>query len=360
MKPSRRKTRSLTLLALLLLPTLLAAEEEWTRLELSLHESGVLYGASSELEDPGPGEVGRYGPEQLFDFDPYTAWSEGAPGDGVGEAIYLSLEPGATALGMRNGFARSDRLFEANNRPRFLRVTPIGALNLQGFATEYFTVYDGKPLAPSARLPLEDRRTPQRVELPYDWTRLEEAMARLLASDEVAEMRFPQAREMGVGPEAPIPMSYRYVLKIEIAGIYEGSRWSDCCIADLWPDYGPVEAVEVSDDGAGLLAFTEAGYEIEVYRDEQSVLEVSAVSPESEWATVVASPREAGRGRVYTEHRLISAATGKELTQTLIGEPAPLLLGFEPGDGAPRVLVGEPEETRAVRCELYPFNEAPR
>lgn len=68
----------------------------------------------------------------------------------------------------------------------------------------------------------------------------------------------------------------------------------------------------------------------------------------------------AGNGRVYTECRLTNAATGKELTESLIPAPAPLLLGFEPGDGAPRLLVGDPTETRSVRCELYPFNEAPR
>jgi len=360
MEPKRGDRCFLIILLLSLLPGILSAQEGWSRLELSLHESGILYGASSELEDPGPGEHGRYGPEQLLDFDPYTAWSEGAPGSGLGEVIYISLEPGTTALGLRNGFARSQRLFEANNRPQFLKVTPIGAINLEGFATEYFTLFDGKPLAPSVRLPLEDRRTPQRVELPFDWSRLEAAMHDLLESDEVRQMRFPQAREMGAGPEAPVPMNSRYILKLEVNGVYEGNRWADCCIADLWPDYGPVNAVDVSDDETGLVAYTEAGYGIEVYQDENAILEIAAVSPESEWVVMVASPREMGRGRVATDYRLINVATGKDLTETLVGESSPLLLGFESGDEAPRVLVGGGRGTRSARCELYPFNEAPR
>jgi hypothetical protein len=121
-----------------------------------------------------------------------------------------------------------------------------------------------------------------------------------------------------------------------------------------------VEAVEVTEDGAGLLVYTEAGYAVEVYREEESVLQMAAVSPEAEWAVLVASPREAGSGRVSTEYRLINSATGKELTDELIEKPAPMLLGFEPGEGAPRVLVGDAGKTAEVHCELYPLNEAPR
>lgn len=336
---------------------LFGQEGDWTRLELQLHESGVLYGATSELEDPGPGTLGRYGPERLFDRDPATAWSEGIPGDGVGEAIYLAVEPGTLALGLRNGFSRNERLFEVNNRPRFLKITPIGALNLEGFATEHYTVYDGKPLAPSARLPLEDRRTPQRIELPFSWERLEREMNSLLRSESVKEMRFPQAREMGLGPEAPIPLASRYVLKIEIESVYHGSRWADSCIAELWPDYGPIAAVSVTEEGSALVSFTEAGYAPVVYRKENAIFDVAATSPEEEWVILTAAPREAGEGRVETRYLLINASTGHELTEEITGVPYPLLLGFEPG---PRVLVGEPGATEEYFCELYPFNEAAR
>ncbi len=362
MKRRRRANAAAILLFTILfaIPLAGAQEGDWLRLELRRHSSGVLYGATSELEDPGPGAWGQYGPERLFDRDPGTAWSEGVPGDGLGEAIYVAVEPGTVALGFRSGFARNDRLFEANNRPRFLRLTLIGALNLEGFATEYATVYDGKALVPTARIPLEDRRTAQRAELPFNWDRLEEGMASFLESEEVREMRFPQAREMGLGPEAPIPMDWQYVLRIEIESVYHGDRWADTCIAELWPDYGPVAAVSVSEDGSALISSTEAGYEPVVYRNDELVMELAATSPEAEWVILTAVARGAQEGRRESEYLLVNSSTGHELTEEITGSAYPLLLGFEPGRRGPRVLVGEPGETKSFLCELYPFNEATR
>ncbi|QJE96306.1 NADase-type glycan-binding domain-containing protein [Luteolibacter luteus] len=77
--------------------------------------------ASSTL--PPEGEH-RYDASLLKDTYQKGAWSEGAEGPGIGE--WLELKPAVAkpvvAIGITPGFATSDELFKANNRPRRILV----------------------------------------------------------------------------------------------------------------------------------------------------------------------------------------------------------------------------------------------
>lgn len=74
-----------------------------------------------------------YGAENVFDDDPATSWVEGAPGAGIGESIELLLSAWTAGgklegsyeiaeIAMINGYAASESLYYANNRPKRVRV----------------------------------------------------------------------------------------------------------------------------------------------------------------------------------------------------------------------------------------------
>jgi hypothetical protein len=77
--------------------------------------------ASSTLP---PSKAGDYRPERAVDGDPKTAWCEGALGPGVGQSLTLSFNPpmAVTALTILPGYGKSPEVFQANARPRRVRI----------------------------------------------------------------------------------------------------------------------------------------------------------------------------------------------------------------------------------------------
>jgi hypothetical protein len=88
---------------------------------------GTSASASSTL--PPEGRF-SYQPSRAVDLDPATAWCEGVPGDGVGEAITVRLKsaaaPGPSCeildFGLVPGFARDEKAFQANGRVTKVRI----------------------------------------------------------------------------------------------------------------------------------------------------------------------------------------------------------------------------------------------
>ena len=82
---------------------------------------------SSVLESLGPLS---YGPKNLYDGDPSTAWVEGARGHGIGEWVTFRFE---YSMAFRyfwivNGYAKSGDLFRKNGRVRELLVEAAGGV----------------------------------------------------------------------------------------------------------------------------------------------------------------------------------------------------------------------------------------
>lgn len=82
---------------------------------------------SSVLESVGPLS---YGPKNLYDRDPSTAWVEGARGHGIGECVTFRFE---NPMAFRhfwivNGYAKSGDLFRKNGRVRELLVEAAGGV----------------------------------------------------------------------------------------------------------------------------------------------------------------------------------------------------------------------------------------
>ncbi len=60
----------------------------------------------------------KYGPENLADEDPKTAWVEGVEGDGIGETIVVRFNQpeDVKEIGFRNGYTKNNDIFAKNNR----------------------------------------------------------------------------------------------------------------------------------------------------------------------------------------------------------------------------------------------------
>lgn len=67
----------------------------------------------------------RYDPENLRQWYPHTAWAEGVPGDGIGEALTLTLDKPAPVSGIAiyNGYVKTRELYLKNNRVAEFKVT---------------------------------------------------------------------------------------------------------------------------------------------------------------------------------------------------------------------------------------------
>lgn len=83
---------------------------------------------STSLTETIRGEPVTYGPENLSGWDITRPWVEGAPGDGIGETLYLTTRTPAAGIVIFSGFVDPQNLdlYYANARPRALTVAVEG------------------------------------------------------------------------------------------------------------------------------------------------------------------------------------------------------------------------------------------
>lgn len=77
---------------------------------------------SSRLPDTGGAE---YGPGNLVDHNPATAWLEGAPGNGIGEWVSLTFDHAMkfSRIFINSGYCKSEDVLLKNSAPRTIRIT---------------------------------------------------------------------------------------------------------------------------------------------------------------------------------------------------------------------------------------------
>ena len=121
-----------------------------------------------------------YGPMNLDDWNPATAWCEGRPDDGVGETIEIRFEwpQKISTIKITDGYVKSAKSFQENNRVKSLRLSAEGLPDFEA------------TLADSAR---------------------------------EQKIRFPR----------PVKTSW---VKLTIGGVYKGTKYSDTCLSDVWAD----------------------------------------------------------------------------------------------------------------------------
>jgi hypothetical protein len=190
-----------------------------------------------------------YPPDQLFDGETGSAWVEGAPGTGVGETVTFVTDRAVSALEFVNGFARTERLYLRNGRPRRLRVTMIAAFTAPGLVSE-LDVHRcfAREIGTAVEMTLDDTRAPQRRELPVTGNRQHELYRRALETF-LADYPFfaaEMARELGFPPPDELSDADRReflrlaeaaygmrCVRLEIAAVYPGTHYSDTCLSEI-------------------------------------------------------------------------------------------------------------------------------
>ena len=216
--------RILVITLILILSATAAWGQDWRLQHLSQSKNGYLYRVSSELEDPGPREFGRYGGHNLFDQNPATCWAEGAGGPGLGEYVFVEVRPGERNIHMMNGYHKSQALFEKNNRAKDLVLSMYVALFRPDQTTELFEGYDISRYGAAKRVSLPDSMQPQVIPFPWDWNDIERFMDK--AYDAKAK-----TRDLAFVPQ---DVQKKYLLRLEIVDVYRGTKYNDTCISEVW------------------------------------------------------------------------------------------------------------------------------
>ncbi len=140
--------------------------------------AGVRYCVDSVL---GSQSGNAYGPQNLFDGNPGTAWCEGASGSGAGQRIVLTISNGAPfdRLIVWSGYQKSSASFVRNARPRTIVVSTTNG--------------------PDVQYKLPDAKGQVTLRLPK--------------------------------------MAQREHVVITIKDVYPGARFKDMCISGLYPDF---------------------------------------------------------------------------------------------------------------------------
>ncbi len=326
------RTTLLPVLMLLMLtiplPDLLSQEqltEGWLRFTLTGRASKPDWTASSVLESDQLYRDSRYGPEKALDGDPATAWVEGVPGPGIGESYVIGLAHYPEALGFINGYAKNRDLFEKNYRVQELRVQVFAGLSVNGFATEIAQFFDARPISEPQTIKLADIMEAQRIELPFQHSRILARMDKFRNSEEVRSWDFPQAAEMGLDGSEGMAISLRYLIRLEIGEVYRGWKWEDTCIAELWPDYGGASEVSVSEDNKSLIITVDEGEQVPTYSDFEYVLTLVDNSKDHEWALVIKEPAYADEGRISSTYAVIHTPSGRDMSTRIFGPSAETL-----------------------------------
>jgi hypothetical protein len=217
-------------------------------------------------------------------------------------------------------------------------VQVFAGLSVSGFATERASFFDAIPVSAERTIRLADEMAPQRVALPFEVREIAARMREFRASEQVTSWDFPQAEEMGLEGGEGVPVYFRYLIRLKIADVYRGRSWEDTCIAEMWPDYGSVTGVQVSEDERALVIRTPDGRRVRTYSEFGRLLTLVEVSDNGCWAIVLEEPAYADSGRVTTEHAVIHTPTGRDMTATVFGDALVpeldlLPVGFASEDG---------------------------
>ncbi len=143
----------------------------------------------------------QYSAYSVQDGDPKTAWCEGAAGDGVGELLLAPFDP-ENELKIWVGYGKSPETFQANNRPKKIKVYALAAQHAYfGKSTTEGSAIEGLSVLAAQEVELQDVNGWQTLRVPWSQSRF-------------ANITTP-------------------VLAIEILSVTKGTKHNDTCISEI-------------------------------------------------------------------------------------------------------------------------------
>lgn len=147
--------------------------------------------------------AGDYEAAHLLDQNFSTAWVEGEAGNGIGARIEILFKEGVylSSLGMLNGYTKSERAYQRNNRIKKIRVQLTGENTLQEGIPEMLTF---------------DRELPDRSYRPLDQHNFAAQLDVLYDPGEIMD-GFQVKR-----------------IELTILEVYPGARFFDTCLSEIY------------------------------------------------------------------------------------------------------------------------------
>ena len=313
-------TIRLVILATLFLPEDLQAA--WLEIPLvDMH--GKLFSASSELNRPPAGGVGRYGPHNLFDKDPATCWAEGVSGNGIDEALFVGIGKGRQALFVRNGYTKSRALFAKNGRINTLAVSLLLGFNPPGHVSEQHIVFHTLPLSDPFAVTLKDSMDIQHLPLAIEWPKITEFEAAFIdkAAARLRSLKIPFSRQ---------DIVRQYILRLEIRDVYPGSKYTDTCLSEVRLQEQPAR-IYVSAEEDAILVDSDLRKQQVLIKDGNAVFLIIEQTEDNMWLIAHKMPRQGVGVSVEVEEMLFHVASGRRVVPELLGSEYPQLFGFKDG-----------------------------
>ncbi len=294
----------------------------------------------------------KYPPANLFDARLNTCWVSGSAKDKKKLSIFIKLpESGDIILNIFPGYGKSKKLFEENARPKKLIFSILAAVNPDGYVTEEGALYKTKGSGQSQVVDVEDRFGVQSFPLSFDKKALSELKAGLL---KYFHDHF----------EAPVADTC-FILKVEIAEIYPGTKYDDICLSEIFFNDRFVTAdplppsrigrIYLNTDENKLLADIGGEKGVAIFSDTTAVLQIIEQSKNKKWAILISMPAEAGE-RAETTYLLADLLNKKIVNRQLekcTGYPAGSELFFEDGNGGEQYAVFTTPEGADKKIALY-------
>lgn len=140
----------------------------------------------------------RYAPKRAFDQDTKTAWCEGAEGNGENEILMVPLwARGANRIEIWAGYGKSKDAFEANNRPKKVRVYLLSAD--EAVVHQYGDLLTGIKVSARREVTLDDKNGYQVIDF----------------------------------PDVPTDRKAFRLAAVQILSVYPGKRYHDTCISEV-------------------------------------------------------------------------------------------------------------------------------
>jgi len=316
--------------------------EEWQT--LCIHGSIHLRLASSELDDPGPYKFGRYGTQNLFDYDSSTCWAEGVPGNGIGESLYVGFEENIQSIFIVNGYAKTKNIFYRNNRVKKIKISILVGINKPGYVSDLYVLYDATKFKHDTIIQLEDTMAPQEIEFPFDCEELKqfkESSLQSFVKSHAKELEdyTKKLEDLGIKEGE---LNVQYIMLLEIVDVYKGSKYEDTCISDIWflyagdkggesgvgKDYGKITDIYVGSKENIIYIDTIKKKKIILDSVPDAVFQIIEKSDDNDWVIVITMPADVGTNRVETEYILYNTEYKEKVDKRLIGEDVGSLLGF--------------------------------
>jgi hypothetical protein len=325
-----------SILIILLLTSAPLLAQEWTDADLWVYND-FIFSVTSELDDgiENEGWNTKYGGVNLYDGNFSTAWVEGIKGDGIGQAIWVSIPDNCKTISILNGYGKSPALFSNNNRVKRLKLTCYAGINPSGYVTENdLWGYKMQLFPKEAYLDLKDLQTLQTFIMPFSDNELSDFKLKVLA-------RFPKDFKEEIN-------KVHLFLRLEIESVFKGLKWSDTCISELFFSnsfvsdnrkikYPVVKNIYVDEgNNSRIMIDTPDKKRIILVNDPSWIFQIAETTSNNFWATVIRMPAKAVDGRTETEYIIIDTRLGtvlnSEISKTL-GKPlyGPLLLQEEEG-----------------------------